>query len=158
MSMIIYHNSNKCDSMNKNGWVSIDFLLASMIIILTVPCIVAMIGNKIDTANSVHEITDAKVLAENVAEIFEMVYSGGRGCSIIFKMPATISKKHYNLIVNSTGIYVRFMGKIGTAYITPMRITNSKYGSNVVLEPNKTYNISNINDEHDHTNIIIKRI
>jgi hypothetical protein len=50
------------------------------------------------------------------------------------------------------------MSKIATAYITPMRITNRKYGSNVVLEPNKTYNISNIKDEHDHINIIIKRI
>jgi len=86
--------------MNKNGWVSTDFLLASKLIILTVHCIVAIIGNRIDTANSVHEISDAKVLAENVAEIFEMVYSGGRGCSIIFKMPATISSKHYNFTVN----------------------------------------------------------
>lgn len=118
----------------------------------------AIIRNRIDTANSVHEISDAKVLTENVAEIFEIVYSGGRGCSIIFKMPATISSKHYNFTVNSTGVYVRFMSKIATAYITPMRITNRKYGSNVVLEPNKTYNISNIKDEHDHINIIIKRI
>ena len=86
--------------MNKNGWVGTDFLLTSMLIILTVHCIVAIIGNRIDTANSVHEISDAKVLAENVAEIFEMVYSGGRGCSIIFKMPATISSKHYNFTVN----------------------------------------------------------
>ncbi len=144
--------------MNKNGWVSIDFLLASMIIILTIPSLVAIIGNRIDTANSVYEISDAKVLADNVAEIFEMVYSGGRGCYIICKMPATISGNHYKLTVNSTGVYVRFMNKIGTAYITPMRIKDGKYGSKVVLEPNKTYNLSNIKDEHGLTNIIIKRI
>lgn len=141
--------------MDQNGWVSIDFLLASLIIILTIPSIVAIIEDRIDTTNSVHEITEAKVLAENVAEIIEMVYSGGRGCFIIFKIPAT---KHYNITVNSTGVYVRFKGKIGTAYITPIMISSSKYGSNVLLEPNITYNISNITDEHDNTKIIIKRI
>ncbi|MFY9637586.1 MAG: hypothetical protein WAK14_02150 [Methanobacterium sp.] len=93
-----------------------------------------------------------------MAQDIEMVYSGGRGCSIIFKLPAKVSNKHYKITINSTGVYISFLGKIGTSHITPMTISNGKYDSYVLLEPNKTYNISNIKDEHDRMKIIIKQI
>jgi hypothetical protein len=144
--------------MDKNGWVSIDFLMASLLILLTIPSLVSIIEDRINTVNSVHEVSEARVLAENLAENIEMVYSGGRGCSIVFKLPANVSNKHYKVTINSTGVYVSFSGKIGTAYITPMTISNGKYDSYVLLEPNKTYNISNIKDKHDRMKIIIKQI
>lgn len=144
--------------MDKNGWVSIDFLMASLLILLTIPSLVSIIEDRINTVNSVHEVAEARVLAENLAENIEMVYSGGKGCSIVFKLPATVSNKHYKITINSTGVYVRFSGKIGTAYITPLTISNGKYDSYVLLEPNKTYNISNIKDKHDRMKIVIKQI
>lgn len=144
--------------MDKNGWVSIDFLMASLLILLTIPSLISIIEDRINTVNSVDEISEARVLAENLAEDIEMVYSGGRGCSIIFKLPAKVSDKHYKITINSTGVYVSFLGKIGTAHITPMTISNGKYDSYLLLEQNKTYNISNIKDEHDRMKIIIKQI
>ncbi len=146
-------------NVNSDGWVSIDFMVASMIILLIIPGIVAISEDRVNTANSVNEIAKAKVLSDNLAETIEMVYSGGDGCSIIFKMPANIEDKPYYINVNSSGVYVRFHGMINSAFINPMMISYSlkKSRSNVLMQPNKLYNISNIKDEYGYTHIIIKR-
>jgi hypothetical protein len=143
-----------------NGWVSIDFMIASLIILLTIPGIVAICAENMNTANSVLKLTEAKVLIDNVAETIEMVYTGKEGCSIIFKMPANIHNKPYFLNVNSSGVYVRFDGLMGSSFITPMKLSNGGLmdHSNVELQPDQTYNISNIRDEHKNTIILIKRI
>jgi hypothetical protein len=122
---------------------------------LTIPSITAIISDRVDTANSVHEVIEAKILEENIAEI---VYSGGVGCSIIFKMPSKIANKPYSLTINSSGVYVMFKNNIGTAFITPMKITDGKFYTNILLEPNKTYNISNIKYRDNYNGIIIKKI
>ena len=45
MNIIIkYKISN--NNMNNNGWVTIDFIIASTIIFLTIPSIVAIIGDR----------------------------------------------------------------------------------------------------------------
>ena len=144
--------------MDRNGWVSIDFILAFMIIILTIPSITSIISDRIDTANSVRETGEAHILEENVAGTIEMVYSGGPGCSYILKMPLKIANKPYKFTINSSGVYVRFKNNIGTAFITKMRITDGKYSSNIILEPNRTYNISNIKHDDNGIEIIIKKI
>ncbi len=144
--------------MDRNGWVSIDFILAFLIIILTIPSITSIISDRLDTANIVREIGEAHILEENVAGTIEMVYSGGPGCSYIFKMPSKIANKPYYFTINSSGVYVRFKNNIGTAFITKMKITDGKYSSNIILEPNKTYNISNIKHNDYGIEIIIKKI
>ncbi len=144
--------------MNNNGYVSIDFMVATIIILLTIPSITAIIEDRISTTNSIQEMGEAKTLAENVAGKFEMVYSGGEGCSIIFKMPASISNNPYHLTVNSKGVYIRFKGKVGTVFLTPMRISNGPFRSEIVLESNKIYKISNIKNEHYSTYIIVTKI
>ena len=144
--------------MDSKGWVSIDFLLAFMIIILTIPCITSIISDRIDTANSVREIGEAHILEENIAGTVEMVYSGGTGCSYILKMPSDIANNPYYFTLNSSGLYVRYKNNIGTAFITKMKITDGKYSSNIILEPNKTYNISNVKYKNNCNEIIIKNI
>jgi hypothetical protein len=144
--------------MNKNGYVSIDFMVASMIILLTIPSIIAIIEDRISTANSIQEMGEAKTLTENIARKFEMVYSGGDGCSIIFKTPASISNSPYHLTVDSKGVYIRFKGKVGTVFLTPMSISHSPYRSELVLESNKIYIISNIKNKHHTSHIIVKKI
>jgi hypothetical protein len=144
--------------MDKSGWVSIDFMIAFMIIILTIPSVTAIISDRFDTVNSVREITEAKILEENVAGIIEMVYSGGIGCSYTLKMPSKIENKSYSLKIDQSGVHVMFMNNIGTSFMTPMKITDGKYYSNIILEPDVTYNISNIKFGDNYNGIIIKKI
>jgi hypothetical protein len=144
--------------MDMNGWVTIDFMVAFTIIILTIPSITAIISDRVDTSNSVHELVEAKILEENIAEIVEMVYSGGVGCSIIFKMASKIANKPYSLTINSSGVYVMLKNNIGTVFITPMKMTDGKFYTNILLEPNKTYNILNIKYRDNYNGIIIKKI
>lgn len=144
--------------MDKSGWVSIDFMIAFMIIILTIPSLTATISDRIDTVNSVREITEAKILEENVAGIIEMVYSGGLGCSYTLKMPSKIGTKSYCLKIDPSCVHVMFMNNIGTTFMTPIKVTDGKYYSNILLEPNISYNISNIKFEDNYNGIIIKKI
>ncbi len=139
--------------MDDNAWVSVDFMVASFILILTIPGIIAIVEDRVSTANSIQEMSEAKVLAENMAETIEMVYSGGEGCSIIYKMPKNISDKKFNIKINSSGVYIKFKSKIACAYIAPIQIypdTN--------IDPNKTYNISNMRNKRNKTYIIIKKL
>ena len=78
--------------MDRNGWVSIDFILAFLIIILTIPSITSIISDRLDTANSVREIGEAHILEENVAGTIEMVYSGGPGLFLYIKNAVKNSK------------------------------------------------------------------
>jgi hypothetical protein len=145
--------------MDNDGWVSFDFMVASLIIILTIESIIPIVEERVDTANSVQEMAEGNILAENIAETVEMVYSGGKGCSIVYKMPPAISNKPYYITVNSSGVYIRFNGKMGIAFITPMWISkNEEHHFNVVMQANKTYNISNNINEHDSTCIKIKSL
>jgi hypothetical protein len=144
---------------NEHGWASIDFIVAFMIILVTIPGIIAIVEERVDTANRVQEIAEAKVLSENIAERIEMVCSGGNGCSITYKMPPTIVNKPYIVHVNSSGVFIRFNGKMGSAFISPVKISNNpRYDYNVLMEANKTYNISNIKNEFNYDCIIIKQI
>ena len=144
--------------MDKNGWVSIDFMIAFMIIMVTIPSVTAIISDRLDTANSLQEITEAKILEENVAGIIEMVYSGGYGCSYTLKMPPKIATKSYCLKIDPSGVHVMFMNNIGTAFMTPIKITDGKYYSNILLKPNMSYNISNIKFGDNYNGILIKKI
>jgi len=128
--------------MDKNGWVTVDFMVAFMIILLTITSIIAIISDRVETVNSVQEIVEAKILEENIVGIIEAVYSGGPGCSYILKMPSKIRNKSYSITINSSGVYIFFGNNIGTEFINPIRITEGKH-SNILLEPDKTYNISN---------------
>ena len=144
---------------NEDGWASIDFIAAFLIILITIPGIIAIIEERIDTANRVQEMAEAKILTENIAERIEKVYSGGNGCSITYKMPVTIANKSYRVHVNSSGVFIKFNGKMGSAFITPVKISNNpRYGYYAFMEANKTYNISNIKNEFNHDCIIIKQI
>jgi hypothetical protein len=144
--------------MDRNGWVTIDFMIAFMIIILTIPSIIAIISDRIDTANSIREVTEARILVENIAGKVEMVYSGGLGCSYTFKMPPKIGNNPYYLKINSSGVYIRYKNNIGMAFITPMKISMAGYHSNIILEPDRTYNISNIKYGNNYNEIDIKKI
>jgi hypothetical protein len=144
--------------MDNSGWVSIDFMIAFMIIILTIPSLTAIISDRIDTVNSVREITEAKILEENVAGIIEMVYSGGCGCSYTLKMPSKIATKPYYIKIDPSGVHVMYMNNIGTSFMNPIKITDGKSHTNIYLEPDVTYNISNIKFRDSYNSITIKKI
>lgn len=139
--------------MDNNGWISIDFIIASMIIILTIPGIISIVEDRINTVNSFQEMVEEKILAENIAETIDMVYSGGNGCSITFKMPPTISNKKYFIKINSSGVYIKLKGKMAYAYIPNLDIS-----MNENIQANNTYNISNIQNTSNKNHIIIKRV
>lgn len=161
MILIKYYNQIIMeDESSEGGWVSVDFMVASLIIILTIPGLVSIAGENINTANSVHKIAKAKIITDNVAQSIEMVYSGGTGCSIIYKMPSNIDNKPYNFKVNSSGAYMKVDDLMGSTFISSMKLSTTEWvdRSDVQMQADETYNISNIMDSYGNTHIIIKRI
>jgi len=144
---------------NEDGWVSIDIIMAFLIILLITPSIIVIIEERINTTNHTQEITEAKILTENIAERIEKVYCGGNGCSILYKTPLKIGDKSYRIHVNSSGVFIKFSEKMGSAYICPIKVSNDpRFGFYVLMEANKTYNISHIKNEFNQDIILIKEI
>jgi hypothetical protein len=149
------------DGLTSNcGWVSVDFMVASLIIILTIPGLVSIAGENLNTANSVHKIAKAKLLTDNVAQAIEMVYTGGSGCSIIYKMPSNIDNKPYYFKINKSGAYIRVDGLMGSTFISSMKLSTTEWydQSEVQMHADTIYNISNRMDANGNTHIIIKNI
>ena len=147
-------------SMDRKGWVTLDFLVTLIVVFLTIQSIVAIVSERMDTVNTIEDIGEGKILIENIAEILETVYTNGEGYYTIYKMPPTISGKSYIIDVNSREVLLKLNGKTGCAHLTSMKISNSIYydSSSVQMNGNQAYNISNHRDEHDNVHIIIKQV
>ena len=98
-----------------------------------------------------------EVGAENVAEAINKVYSGGTGHEITVSLPQNINGKDYNIIVNSTGVYISIDGMMGKAYTVPKGISNSYSltNSKVIMQNNKQYVLKNINDSSGSNWVVI---
>lgn len=103
------------------------------------------------------ELGNARMIGENVAETLNKVYAGGNGHSIYLKMPENINGKNYEVIVNSTGTYVKINGLTGKSFKTPHLISNSISLKNeaVTLQNNQAYLIKNVEDSNGHSWIVI---
>jgi len=144
--------------MDHNGWVTIEFMLVTAIILLTIPSIISIIEVRMDAVESTHELVDGRILAETIAESVEAVYYGGEGHYIMIEMPPDINHKTYIIIINSNGVFLKLNHMMGVAFITHLKIANnsSKEYISIFMHPNKTYRISNVKDEHGYNYILIQ--
>ncbi len=97
------------------------------------------------------------MLAENIAETVNKVYTGGNGHSITFNMPENINRKNYEATVNSTGAYVKIDGMIGKSFTAPHKISSSSELKNekVTLLKGQNYTIKNVEDSDGYNWIVI---
>jgi hypothetical protein len=146
--------------LDDNGWVSVDLFVASIIVIIAVTSLTAIAGDRMLTTNSIQEISEAKILAENIATTIDSVYSNGEGYETLYKMPSNISGNPYIIVVNASGLFISFNHKMGYAHTTPMDISyGSAYGrTQFILKPDKKYKIVNIIDHNHKTHIIVTEV
>lgn len=140
--------------MDIKGVVSLDFMLASFMIILIIPCILSIAMIRMDTVESADQMVSARTLTENVAETIDLVYSGGEGCSAVYCMPLKIKDIRYTLTVHPTEVVIVFNGKMGGSHHSWVGIYDgSGFRSNYNLESGVCYNISNV--KIDNQNVLI---
>lgn len=145
--------------MDIKGVVSIDFIFASLMILIIIPSVVSIAEVRMGTAESVEQIVIARTLTENIAETIDTVYSGGEGCYIILQMPPKIADNNYTLTVHPTEVVIVFNGKMGSSHHNQIRLYDNygRYRSKFPLEPGGYYNISNVKID-DANVLIIKKI
>ena len=154
-NIIKYINITEC-----YGAVSVDFLLSMFVIIIVVQSVVALTEDRMDTVKDTEELGGARIIAENVAETIDVTYSGGEGHSTYITLPPNVNGKDYEITVNSSGVFVEVEGMIGKAWVIPKSISSadSPEKSEYILNPQKTYKISNEKNGESHYKIIITQL
>ena len=142
--------------MDSHGAVSVDFIFATLIILIISVGIIALATERMDATKEA-ELGSARILAEYVAEAINKAYSGGNGHMVNITLPSNINNRtNYSITVNSSGVYIRIDGRTGKAYIASKRITTnptSPTDANITMYPNNTYYIRNV--RYNYTNWIV---
>ena len=141
---------------DNNGIVTAEFILASLIVLIIISSVISVIFERMETASTMDELGNARMICEKVAETINKVYSSGDGHTITLNLPSNISNQKYEIKVNSSGVYIFIEGMVGKSQINPKRITKSNklIEANVWMHGNRSYIIKNIKS-HDGINWIV---
>jgi hypothetical protein len=143
--------------MDNHGWISTDFMMASIVIIAIIISFIAIADQRMETVKTIEEMSDARVLVETIAETIVTVYSNGENCYTTIKMPPTVANETYSIKINSSGVYIRYRNMLGTAFIPPNIIPDIQ-SSNITMLPDENYNFSNVKDENQNNVVVIKKV
>ena len=137
--------------------MTVDLLFATLLIIMVAGSIITVVSSRMDAALQTEELSEARMIAENVSGAINRVYSGGTGHLINISLPENITDHPYSINVNSSGIYVTVGGMVGKACITPKKISNSYLlgESEIIMYEGSKYTIKNINGSDGYNWIVI---
>lgn len=145
--------------MDYHGTLSIDLLFSTFIFLLIIVTTSHLVLDKYDMVDDSKELSEARLLAENIAGSINLAYAGGDGHIIRIMMPSQINNiKNYRVIVDSSGVLVRLEGRRGLAILVPDKISNSLTSlksSTVILQPSNAYFIINKKEENGDNWIVI---
>jgi uncharacterized alpha/beta hydrolase family protein len=134
-------------SMDDNGTLSVEFLFTSMMILFICSGLVSVVSERLGVASTTEELSEARALSENVASSINQIHSAGNGQSMDILLPPAVGNSTYTLKVNSSGVYIEFLGMMGKADLYPMIIINgdSNTSNTVEMTPGKSYCIKSTN-------------
>lgn len=158
--MVLILNNINVSMMESKGMISADALLSFLVLIILLTSFINIIGNRIDTVNSIGEASESRVLGENIAQKIETTRSNGQGYYTIYKTPRSILHEYYVVHINSSGLFIFVNGKTCYSYLGLVRVTGSEYFRDleVTMKPDKTYNISNTQDTLTNTWIVVREL
>lgn len=127
--------------MDQRGVLSVDFLIATLILLITVSSLVVFATKGMDVGETT-EFSKAKMIGENVARNINMVYAQGPGDQLNITLPGDFQ---YNITIQEMNgkaiIVVKYKDKEAKTYLIPKADQINK----ITMYPNKTYTISNDN-------------
>ncbi|MBC7119043.1 MAG: hypothetical protein H5T36_01190 [Methanobacteriaceae archaeon] len=127
--------------MDQRGVLSVDFLIATLILLITVSSLVVFATKGMDVGETT-EFSKAKMIGENVARNINMVYAQGPGDQLKITLPGDFQ---YNITIQEMNgkaiIVVKYKDKEAKTYLIPKADQINK----ITMYPNKTYTISNDN-------------
>ncbi len=156
---LILNNIN-VSMIDTKGWFSADALIAFLVLIILITSFISIVGNRIDTVNSIEEASDARALGENIAQQIETTHSNGPGYYTIYRTPRTIFHEYYYVHINSSGLYIFVNGKTCYSHLSFMRVTGSDYMRDLeaTMKPDTSYNITSTQDTLKNTWIVVKEV
>ena len=129
--------------MDQKGILTVDFLLATLLLLIATASIVAFISQSIDATEST-ELSKAKALSDTVTRSINSVYTDGNGRYISLTLPGDFD---YTLVVSGSLVKVNFKGKVAESNMIPEDIAEK------TMKPNETWNITNNNNVISFTKI-----
>ena len=125
--------------MDNEGIFTLDFLLTFLVIIVICGGLVQVTLTRLDTANNINTITEARQQSEIVASTINTVISNPNQ-TIIIKLPEKIGDYSYKLYADHNELFLEVNGMKEKTSFYPTRI-NGEYESRVIFQPNKSYKI-----------------
>jgi uncharacterized membrane protein len=146
--------------MDDQGVITIELIFVTMMMLIVVASIITAISERMDAAAETRELGTARMIAESVSEAINKVYSCGNGHMLKVTLPPHIEDKSYKITVNSGGVFIELDGMIGKAYIIPRKISDRvpPTDSEVVMQGNMNYTISNVKDSEGYDWVIITSV
>lgn len=146
--------------MDSRGIIASDLIFASILILMVIGSILTIVTERVDAVSKTEETGKARIIAENIAEAINKVYSGGNGHSANISLPANITDKNYEIKVNSSGVFVLIDGMIGKAHVAPKKFSNNDLfeEKNIYMHNNRKYSLKNVVDAHGNSWIVINEI
>lgn len=143
--------------MDSRGVMTVDLIFATLLIIILAGSIITVISDRMDTASQTEELGKARMIAENVAEAINKVYSGGTGHLQTISLSNNITNKNYYINVNSSGVYVTIDGMTGKAYTAPQKISASYLldETQITMHNGANYTIKSVNSSDGYNWIVI---
>ncbi|SCG85537.1 putative protein [Methanobacterium congolense] len=146
-------NSVSC-IINCGGSVSVDFILSTMVFLMVLTSLVAMVEDRMDSAEDAEELGTGRMMVEYVAETVDSVYSGGNGHSAVITLPPSINGDPYTITLISGAVFMDVHGLRGQAVMFPGAISGNEFK----MYSSRSYNISNIQKSENYSEIVVKEI
>lgn len=130
--------------MDQKGVLSGDLILTCLMTIIIAISLISIVSDRIDKANNIEKISEAKILTEKIASAINDI-NAKKGSEIKIQMPSSIgNSSFYKVSVDSSGVYIEFDGLKGKSFIYPANIINenTKEGK-IEMYPGKTYVLKN---------------
>lgn len=139
---------------NCGGSVSADLLLSTMVFLMVLTSLVAMVEDRVDSVKDAEELGTGRMMAEDVAETVDSVYSGGNGHSVVITLAPSINGAPYTITLESGAVFIDVGGLRGQAALFPGAIS----GNTFKMYPSRKYNISNTQKSENYSEIVVREI
>ncbi len=140
--------------MDSKGIINLKLLFCTLIIILLLIINFPMIDQNLSSNIEIEENSEGRFLLNHISESINEVNSKGYGFNKKIKLPESINKNYYSVIVKNNEIIIEFNNKKGKSQITPINLVdaNNKTMESVQLFKGRTYLIEKrlINDNKTH--------
>ena len=142
--------------MDSKGLINIELLFCTIIIIMILIINIPFLEHSLDSSKELNENSNGRILLERLSNSINQVNSNKIGYSKKIKLPQTINRYYYTVLIHNNEVILEFNNKKARSNIQQINIVDSENQSldNVQLFNGRTYIIKKTLANNNQSNII----